>query len=205
MTLKEEVLKLRDKCYICKECPLGRKLVDGRDPHVFGSGYVKSKMLFIAEAPGYNEVILKKPLVGRAGKFFDVKVLGIANIERSNILITNMVLCRPNEKNRTPLPAEIEICRQHLDAQICLFKPKLLITMGNVPLLGICGKSGITRMRGKLLWSREWSDGKCIPVFPIFHPSYCIRGSGLPQMNEDAKKIGEFYKHLQENDEIVVE
>jgi DNA polymerase len=205
MSLKDQVLELKNKCYSCKECPLGRKEVDGRDPHVFASGYVKSKIFFIAEAPGAEEVKIKKPLVGRAGQFFEAKVLGSANLKRSDIYITNSVLCRPDGRNRTPLPAEVETCRFHLDAQVCLLEPKLLITMGNVALLSCCGETGIVKRRGKLRWSREWSNGKKVPVFPIFHPSYCIRGSGLKEMAEDAETIGEFYKLLKEGGDIVVE
>lgn len=203
MNLKEQVLELKNKCYNCKECPLGRKEVDGRDPHVFAGGYVKSKIFFIGEAPGKQETIEKRPLVGRAGKFFETKILGAAGLKRSDVFITNSTLCRPSG-NRTPLPVEIETCRFHLDAQICLLQPKLLITMGNVPLLSCCEVTGITKERGKLKWSREWSNGLKVPVFPMFHPSYNIRGSGLKETHEDALKIGEFYKLLQADGEIVV-
>ena len=196
MTLKEQVLELKQKCYNCKECPLGRKMVDGLDPHVFSGGHVKSEIMFIGEAPGSEETKAKRPLVGRAGKFFDTKILGVAGIERPNVFVTNAVLCRPNEKNRTPLPAEIEICRHHLDAQICLLNPKLLVTLGNVPLYSVCDAKGITKMRGKLTLSRKWSNGIKIPTLPIFHPSYCLRGSGLQEMNEDALLINKLYQFL---------
>lgn len=205
MSLKEQVLELKSKCYECKECPLGRKEVDGRDPHVFASGFVKSKIFFIAEAPGADEVRIKKPLVGRAGKFFEAKILGAAGLKRTEVFITNSVLCRPSDRNRTPLPVEIEVCRTHLDAQICLLQPKLLVTMGNVALSSCCELTGIMKQRGRLRWSREWSNGERVPVFPIFHPSYCIRGSGLKEMAEDAKKIGELHLFLQEGGELSVE
>jgi hypothetical protein len=93
VTLKEQVLELRQKCYNCKECPLGRKLVGGLDPHVFASGYVKSEVFFVGEAPGGEEVKMKRPLVGRAGMFFDNRILGVAGIERRSIFATNAVLC----------------------------------------------------------------------------------------------------------------
>lgn len=204
MSLRDQVLELKNKCYSCRGCPLGRKEVEGKDPHVFAGGFIKSKMFFIAEAPGADEVKFKKPLVGRAGKFFEAKILGAADLKRSQVYITNSVLCRPNDRNRTPLPAEIEICRPHLDAQICLLKPQLLVTMGNVALSSCCDITGIVKQRGKLRWSREWSDGQKIPVFPIFHPSYCIRGSGLKEMEGDAYKIGEFNKLLLDGNNIIV-
>jgi len=205
MTLKEQVLELKKKGYECKECPLGRKLVDGLDPHVFAGGYVKSNVFFIGEAAGSDEVKLKRPFVGRAGKFFDTRILGVAGIERSNVFVTNAVICRPNEKNRTPLPAEIEICRSHLDAQICLLNPKLLVTLGNVPLYSVCEIKGITKMRGKLTLSRKWSNGKKIPTLPIFHPSYCLRSSGLIEMRRDAILIGKLYKDLLDGKELTKE
>lgn len=205
MNLRDKVIELKKKCYDCKDCPLGRREVDGLDPHVYSSGYVKSKVFFVAEAPGKNETIEKVPLVGRSGKFYENKILGVAGLERNKVFTTNSVMCRPNEKNRTPLPAEVEICRQHLDAQICLLKPSLLITMGNVALNTCCEITRIMKNRGKLRWSREWSNGMKIPVFPIYHPSYCIRGSGLKEMEEDAKKIGELYRLLESGHEIQME
>lgn len=204
MNLKAQILELKNKCYSCKECPLGRKMVGGLDPHVFSSGLIRSKIFFVGEAPGEDELKLRIPFVGRAGKFFETKILGTANIKRSEVYIVNGVNCRPNEHNRTPMPIEIEICRSHLDAQICLLKPKLLVAMGNVALYSCCDITGIVKCRGKLRWSREWSDGMRIPVFPIFHPSYCLRGSGLKEMDEDAAKIGEFYNLLQSGMEINV-
>ncbi len=203
MTLKEEVLKLKKNCYDCRECPLGKKKVDGLDPHVFAGGYVKSDIFFVGEAPGKNEQLIRRPFVGRAGKFFDTKILGVAGIERSNVFITNSVLCRPNEKNRTPLPAEIEICRTHLDAQICLLNPKLLVTLGNVSLYSVCETKGITKMRGKLTLSREWSNGNKIPTLPIFHPAYVLRGSGLSEMKEDALFLGNLFKFLQNDGNLM--
>jgi len=202
VTLKEQVLELKQKCYDCKECPLGRKLVDNLDPHVFAGGYVKSDVFFVGEAAGKNEQLLKRPFVGRAGQFFDNRILGVAGIERRNVFTTNAVNCRPNEKNRTPLPAEVEICRHHLDAQICLLEPKLLVTLGNVPLFSVCETKGITKRRGKLVWSREWSNGKRIPTFPIFHPSYCLRGSGLTEMKADALMIGQLYKKMLDGNDL---
>lgn len=190
MDRKEKILELRRACYECRDCPLGRRLVEGLDPHVFAAGNVRSKIVFIAEAPGANEVVAKTPLIGRAGKFFDKKILEVAGIRREKIYITNTVLCRPNEKNRNPLPAEIEECRQHLDAQVCLVDPVLLVVFGNVPLGGVCETYGITKKRGKLIWSREWSNGKKYPTLPMFHPSYNIRGSGLKETQIDAEYLG---------------
>jgi DNA polymerase len=185
---KNSILEIKKNCYSCTKCPLGKNFVDGLDPHVFACGKVPSEIIFIAEAAGKEEQIQKTPLVGRSGQFFNEYILERANIKRCDIYITNAVLCRPR-KNRTPLPAEIETCRQHLDAQICLLKPKLLVTMGNVPLYSVCECTGIKNQRGKVRWSREWSNSERVSVLPIFHPAYCLRGSGLSEMAADSLSI----------------
>jgi len=78
MNCKEKILELGKQCYDCQVCPLGQVLVDGLDPHVFAVGKVPSDIMFVGEAPGADEVRLKKPLVGRCGKWFDTNVLAVA-------------------------------------------------------------------------------------------------------------------------------
>jgi uracil-DNA glycosylase family 4 len=167
------------------------------DPHVFGSGNVNARVMFVGEAPGADEVIQKKPLEDR--------ILAPAGLRRSQVYTTNAVLCRPNEKNRTPLPTEIDICRFHLDAQILLVNPSLIVTLGNAPLFAVCETTGITKKRGSPRWSREWSNGECVPVLPMFHPAYCLRGSGLEEMAKDVEQLRRFSSLLHGGavDEIV--
>jgi len=186
---QHRIYEIQQQCYECQKCPLGQKRVDGHDPHVFGSGHVNADFMFVGEAPGADEVRLKRPLVGRSGCFYENRILKGIELERSHVYTTNAVLCRPNEKNRTPFPGEIELCRNHLDAQILLINPKLIITLGNAPLYSVCEVRGITKKHGVLRWSRVWSDGRRIPVFPMFHPAYCLRGSGLTEMADDISKL----------------
>lgn len=196
------IFKLRNDCYDCTECPLGRRKVDGEDPHVFGTGRVNAKIVFVGEAPGKNEVLARKPLVGRAGTFYEEKILRVAGIERHKVFTTNAVLCRPNAQNRTPIDAEIDLCRSHLDAQICLIDPLLLVTLGNVPLFSVCERKGITKVRGELRWSRRWSNGKIYPVLPMLHPAYCLRGSGIADMQRDAEFLGKLAEAIRNKEEL---
>lgn len=194
--MKHKIYELQQQCHECRRCPLGQKQVDGQDPHVFGSGHVNATVMFVAEAPGAEEVRLGRPLVGRSGQFYENRILKGAGLERSQVYTTNAALCRPNEKNRTPFPGEMEICRDHLDAQILLVRPRLIVTLGNAPLYSVCETQGITKKRGSLRWSRPWSDGRRVPVLPMFHPAYCLRGSGLKEMAEDIEKLGRWARGL---------
>jgi DNA polymerase len=194
----EHIIELQKRCYDCCDCSLGSKKVEGEDPHVFAHGRADADIMFIGEAPGRDEVIKRIPLVGRAGNFFNTRILGGAGLEREEVYVTNAVLCRP-DNNRTPHFHELEACKKHLDAQVMLISPKLLVTMGNAPLYSTCGTQGITKEReiGMRL-SNAWSDGRKIPVLPLFHPAYCLRGSGLKEMGYDVSVLRAVVEKIKE-------
>jgi uracil-DNA glycosylase len=56
MTRGHPIFDLQRKCYECQECVLGRREVERKDPHVFGSGSVNARIMFVGEAPGKDEV-----------------------------------------------------------------------------------------------------------------------------------------------------
>jgi uracil-DNA glycosylase len=203
--LVDRLLDLQGKCYECRRCPLGEKTVEGLDPHVFACGNPQSSLMFVAEAPGKTEVESRIPLTGAAGQFFERSILDPAGLDRSKVYITNAVLCRPNERNRTPFLGEIVECRVHLDAQIMLVSPKLVVTMGNAPLYAVCEEQGITKKRGHgLIMSIPWSDGRRVPVLPMLHPAYNLRGSGLDETRQDVELLGRLASDLASGKEIAI-
>jgi len=194
---KTEIYKnLGDLCINCEECPLGSKLVDNLNPHVFSNGNIDSKVIFIGEAPGYEETVLSQPFVGRSGRFFNEEILTVLEKTREEIYTTNVVKCRP-AGNRNPLPAEIELCRPILDAEICLIDPELIVILGNIALNGICGiNGGITKLHGTTQKSRKWSNDKEYNVFPLYHPSFVLRGNGYKEIKEDAEKLKKLIEEI---------
>jgi len=176
---------------------LGTGTIDGFDPHVFASGNPYADIMFLGEAPGADEVVRRIPLIGRAGQFFENNILGPAGLDRNHVYI----LCRP-KKNRTPFLGEIEECLEHLDTQILLVSPKLIVALGSTPLYASCDIQGITKARGKLVWSRQWSDGRKVPVFPMFHPAYCLRNSGLKETRQDVITLTDLAKDIAAGKEI---
>lgn len=191
----EELLKLKEECLSCKKCSLGQQLIDGMDPHVFASGKAPCDLMFIAEAPGKTECEKGEPLVGRSGQFYGSKILGPLGLTRQEVFTTNSCLCRP-EANRKPVLCELNSCLYYLEKQIKLVQPKLIITMGVIPLYSVCNlkPKGIVKLHGRIMLSRKF-DEKVIPVFPLFHPSYCLRGSGLKEMAEDVGVLQHFIKN----------
>jgi DNA polymerase len=159
---------IREEIGDCTRC----KLYRGRKNIVFGEGDPKAKLVFVGEGPGFEEDQQGRPFVGAAGQLLtDIIVKGM-KIRREDVYICNIVKCRPPE-NRNPEPDEIEACIGFVKRQIQSIKPKVIVTLGNVPTQNLLGtKQGITRMRG------AWQEYNGIPVMPTFHPSYLLRSPG---------------------------
>ena len=75
----------------------------------------------------------------------------------------------PSVKEADMSPANMEICRHHLEATITKVKPKLVFVCGNLAMKMLVKKSGITDKRGKI-YTYSTSDGHTTHVCPISHP-----------------------------------
>ena len=190
---EKAILNLKKICEACSVCELSKT----RDHVVFGSGNLQANVVLIGEAPGAEEDALGLPFVGRAGKFL-TQIMEKAGLNRKkDLYIINTVKCRPPE-NRNPLPEEKLACREYLDKQIEILKPKIIIICGNIALNSLLPEErGITRARGK------WFDGPFgSKMIPIFHPSYLLRNDsrekGSPKWLtwQDIKEIRRVYDTL---------
>ncbi|MFB6163408.1 MAG: uracil-DNA glycosylase family protein [Halococcoides sp.] len=112
----------------CRRCA---DLVDSRSRIVNGVGPPDADLVFVGEAPGEQEDREGEPFVGRSGSILD-EALADAGVDRSDVRITNAVRCRPPE-NRDPRAAELDHCRDHLDAELRAVDPAVVVTLGKVP------------------------------------------------------------------------
>jgi len=165
----DEIKKLEDvraKCAQCQKCPLCQT----RTNSVFSDGIPNHTLMLIGEAPGYYEDQKGLPFVGKAGQLLDRIFASVGLSRKEHVYICNTIKCRPPD-NRNPLPDEKMACKEYLDAQLEILKPKIILICGGVALETMLeGKTGITRVRG------QWFDGPHGSVMmPIFHPSYLLR------------------------------
>ena len=162
----------------CRNCGL----CAGRSRVVFGEGHAHPIILFVGEGPGQEEDRQGLPFVGRAGTLLTqgIRALGLA---REDIYIANIVKCRP-PGNRNPQPEEMAACLPILQRQIELLDPKVIVTLGNVPLKTFNPRArGITQARGHPFGYREWQ------ILPTFHPAYLLRNpNGLDPWWSDLKQ-----------------
>lgn len=149
---------------------------------VFGEGSVDCEVMFIGEAPGYNEDRLKRPFVGRAGQLLDELIRGIG-WKREDVYITNVVKRRPPE-NRDPLADEIEAYKPYLARQIEIISPKVIVPLGRFAMNYFLPDAKITRDQGKVFRV----DGQL--VVPMFHTAAALRSP------ETLRLLRESFKHL---------
>jgi uracil-DNA glycosylase family 4 len=153
---------------------------------VFGVGNPHASVMFVGEAPGFNEDQQGEPFVGAAGKLLN-DLLQSAGLSRSDIYIANVIKCRP-PNNRDPEPDEVETCKPFLMHQISMIHPKLVCTLGNWATQTLLErKVGITKVRGQAFYLKDFV------LFPLLHPAAALhQGSMLEPLKEDFMKLREF-------------
>ncbi|MFH1193330.1 MAG: uracil-DNA glycosylase [Candidatus Jorgensenbacteria bacterium] len=137
---------------------------------VFGEGSPDAAVLFIGEAPGERENLLKRPFVGRAGQLLDKLIVGLG-WKREDVYITNIVKRRPPD-NRDPLPEEIAAYLPYLTRQIKILSPKIIAPLGRFAMNYFLPEAKISRDQGKLFKVGTYF------VYPLFHPAAALRATG---------------------------
>jgi uracil-DNA glycosylase len=139
---------------------------------VFADGNPQSRVMFVGEAPGYDEDILGRPFVGRSGKLLD-RMMAAIGLDRASCYIANVVPWRP-PGNRTPTPQETAICLPFIRRQIELADPDVLVCLGGPAMQTLLGiKDGITRSRGR--WFSYDTGRREIRALATFHPAFLLR------------------------------
>jgi len=167
----------------CTKCPLA----EGRTTVVFGTGDPDADLMFVGEAPGFNEDKQGKPFVGQAGKLLD-KLLAEIGMTRKEVFIANVLKCRP-PGNRDPQPAEIEACEGHLAQQVELIQPRVICSLGNFATKLLSGRpEGITKVRG--VPQVHEIAGRSLFLYPIFHPAAALYTPAmLERLRADFKEL----------------
>jgi len=167
----------------CETCPLKDNVYVPSELH-------DSKIVALAEAPGYHEAQNGRPLVGVAGQDYNRIVEAIGATREKFATLVNAVSCRPTkvengrEKNRTPTDEEIACCKGRLEAELENLSPSVIVTMGRIPYLALGGKTWkgwrmLDVVGGTFLW-------KGIPVIVTYHPAAISHAGGL---NTDRGKM----------------
>jgi uracil-DNA glycosylase len=163
---------------VCKRCDL-HKFATRAVP---GEGPENASIMFIGEAPGWNEDQQGRPFVGAAGKFLD-QLFASIGMKREQVYIANIAKHRP-PNNREPLPAEISACSIWLDRQLAIIHPKMIVTLGRYSMARYFPNKTISKIHG----TAEKRDG--IIYFAMYHPAAALHQQSLRYaIEQDMLKI----------------
>ena len=139
---------------------------------VFADGNPEARIMLVGEAPGRDEDIQGLPFVGRSGQLLD-RMLAAIGLDRTKVYITNVLPWRP-PGNRTPTPAEVEICRPFIERHIELVAPDMLVAVGGSSAKMLFQTTtGILSLRGK--WQKYKTGEREVDALATLHPAYLLR------------------------------
>lgn len=144
---------------------------------VMGDGNIDADIVFIGEAPGKNEDEQGLPFVGAAGKFLN-EMLAQADMDRSDVYITNIVKYRP-PNNRDPLPDEKKAFWPYLLKQLQIIEPKVVITLGRHSMEYFLPDMKISHVHGEP--KRITFGDKKLVIVPLYHPAAALYNGSLRQ------------------------
>jgi len=182
---------IADSVIRCSLCPLHAT----RNHAVPGEGTAHSGIVLLGEGPGYHEDQQGRPFVGASGNLLNELIMS-NNLKRSDLFITNIVKCRP-PSNRDPSPDEITTCSSHLNHQLSLIKPVVIMTLGRHALSNFFPNELISKVRGQV---RQSANG--YTILPTYHPAAILRNPNLrPTIEQDFKTLIEIANRLHQKDD----
>jgi uracil-DNA glycosylase len=162
---------------------------------VFGEGNPGSQIVFVGEAPGFEEDKLGRPFVGRAGILLTDIITKGMGLQREQVYICNVLKCRPPQ-NRTPTPEEIFACSPYLTRQLQIIHPQVIVALGASAVRALLPdvQDTISRTRGHFfdyhLDGPGTQTGEIVKLIPTFHPAYLLRNPPeKAKVWDDIKKV----------------
>jgi DNA polymerase len=153
-------------CKFCSSLPLNEKIV-------YGYGNKKPEIFIILESPSKIDILNKKLLSGPPGKLMDKILIAINRTRRKSTYITSLTKYK-HENNHNPLSSEVSFCKKHLEEQIQILKPKVVLILGNVlPKFLLKEKKKIDELRGVM------HIFKNIPTYVTYHPISLLKNEKL--------------------------
>jgi DNA polymerase len=164
-------MRLRASMIGCTRCAA---LVRSRSRVVPGAGAMPARVAFVGLAPGrFGGDRTGIPFDGdRSGELLRRM---IARAKLRQVFITNVVRCNPRDargRNRDPTAREISNCRIHLEAELEIVRPRMVVGLGRIAWREIAGRDApFTPREARAI------RGGGRRLFPMYHPAYVIRGA----------------------------
>lgn len=107
-----------------------------------GSGDARARVMFVGIAPGrFGGDRTGVPFSGDRSGAMLRRMLARAGL--ASVFITNLVRCNPRDargRNRDPERTEIANCRSHLEAEIAIVRPRVIVCLGRIAWRELAGR-----------------------------------------------------------------
>lgn len=158
-----------------------RQLGTLRPNMVFGTGDRSAAIMFVGDAPGYQDEKESAPFRGEAGGKLDgmLKAMGLT---RESVYLTHLVKFRPAQPRQTintrpPNEKEIKTSLPVLDWEIRTVQPRVIVALGVIPARALLGGGNLPLAA----YQEHGGQYKGIPVIVTHHPSYLLRTGDLTE------------------------
>lgn len=172
----------------CEECPfINAPFVPTQNP------IPRAKLAVIGEAPGAYEAGRGIPFTGPSGRLLD-QVLEHNGYQRSEVMVTNICLCRPTD-NADPPKSAVAACKPRLDAELARSGVEKILAVGGTAASALIDpKKKISTLR--IGPPKPYIENPEIQVVASWHPAYCLRApDAFPSLVSDTAKLrGTTYK-----------
>lgn len=136
-----------------------------------------ARVMLVGQAPGPHEADSRRPFAYTAGRrlFSWMAELGIDEATfRERVHISAVIRCFPGKDaksggDRVPDEEEIARCGAHLDREITILKPKLVIAVGTLASQQLIGIAQLKDAVGRM--HRAKRAGRTFDVIVLPHPS----------------------------------
>jgi uracil-DNA glycosylase len=168
------------RCRACAEAGFPLESLPVRAP------YSAQRAYLFGQAPGIVEGDQRLPWRGRAGQ----TLRRWLELDEEAFYVTfycaSVTRCYPGRAasgrgDRTPTPAEQELCEFWRDRELALLRPRLIVTVGGLALRRMLGRTDLTACIGE----RFERDGAA--VVPLPHPS---GASSWPNVPANRERLG---------------
>ena len=175
----DKVAQEIERCKICKQNKIGKA--------VPGEGSSDADVVFIGEAPGKKEAETGRPFIGRSGKLLR-SLIAEAGLKDNDVFITSPVKRLPVYV--TPTEEDIAHGRIHLNKQLDIIQPKIVVLLGRVAALALLNKNiSVAKEHGNII--RQ--DGRNYLI--AYHPAAPLYSPKLrDEIAKDFKRLKQLLK-----------
>lgn len=167
----------QERMATCRRCVEAGFLTEA---HPVFHGYAHQRVMIVGQAPGVRAHSTGVPWAGRSGEILRewLSRAGFPPEEwRETWYLTSLTKCFPGKAvagkgDRAPSRAEIELCADHLEMELRLVRPEIIVTLGKLAagrLIPGASRLPLTELVGTMR-EVELVHGTAL-VVPLPHPS----------------------------------